>query len=147
MHDHLGGLPPKVKLKEEKKLAEALNAASLQGLLASAHDLSEGGLAQALVESVSRFQVGARIFIDELVETNNISKTAALFSETQARVLVSVGREDDVKFIGLCEQRGIPVTRIGVTDTEPTLEIQHIASWPITDLKSASEATLPELFA
>jgi hypothetical protein len=61
--------------------------------------------------------------------------------------LVSVGREDDVKFIGLCEQRGIPVTRIGVTDTEPTLEIQHIASWPIADLKSASEATLPELFA
>ncbi|MEY4451528.1 MAG: hypothetical protein RLZZ380_649 [Actinomycetota bacterium] len=147
IHDHLGGIPPKVKLQEEKKLAEALNAASLQGLLASAHDLSEGGLAQALVESVSRFQVGARIFIDELVETNKISKTAALFSETQARVLVSVGREDDVKFIGLCEQRGIPVTRIGVTDTEPTLEIQHIASWPIADLKSASEATLPELFA
>jgi phosphoribosylformylglycinamidine synthase II len=147
IHDHLGGLPPKVKLQEEKKLAEALNAASLQGLLASAHDLSEGGLAQALVESVSRFGVGARVYLDELKADNKISTTAALFSETQARVLVSVGREDDVKFIGLCEQRGIPVTRIGVTDTEPTLEIQHIASWPIADLKSASEATLPELFA
>ena len=146
IHDHLGGLPPKVKLKEEKKLAEALNAASLQGLLASAHDLSEGGLAQALVECVSRFGVGARVYLDELKADNKISTTAALFSETQARVLVSVGREDDVKFIGLCEQRGIPVTRIGVTDTEPTLEIQHIASWPIADLKSASEATLPELF-
>jgi phosphoribosylformylglycinamidine synthase len=147
IHDHLGGLPPKVKLKEEKKLAEALNAASLQGLLASAHDLSEGGLAQALVESVSRFQVGARVYLDELKADNKITTTAALFSETQARVLVSVGREDNVKFIGLCEQRGIPVTRIGVTDTEPTLEIQHIASWPIADLKSSSEATLPELFA
>jgi len=147
IHDHLGGLPPKVKLKEEKKLAEALNAASLQGLLASAHDLSEGGLAQALVESTTRFNVGARVYLDELKADNNITTTAALFSETQARVLVSVGREDDVKFIGLCEQRGIPVTRIGVTDTEPTLEIQHIASWPIADLKSASEATLPELFA
>jgi phosphoribosylformylglycinamidine synthase subunit PurL len=146
IHDHLGGLPPKVKLQEEKKLAEALNAASLQGLLASAHDLSEGGLAQALVECVSRFGVGARVYLDELKADNKISTTAALFSETQARVLVSVGREDDVKFIGLCEQRGIPVTRIGVTDTEPTLEIQHIASWPIADLKSASEATLPELF-
>ncbi|MFM2025216.1 MAG: hypothetical protein RLZZ56_1229 [Actinomycetota bacterium] len=147
IHDHLGGLPPKVKLQEEKKLAEALNAASLQGLLASAHDLSEGGLAQALVESVSRFGVGARVYLDELKADNKISTTAALFSETQARVLVSVGREDDVKFIGLCEQRGIPVTRIGVTDTEPTLEIQNIASWPIADLKAASESTLPELFA
>jgi phosphoribosylformylglycinamidine synthase len=146
IHDHLGGLPPKVKLKEEKKLAEALNASSLQGLLASAHDLSEGGLAQALVESVSRFGVGARVYLDELKADNKITTTAALFSETQARVLVSVGREDDVKFIGLCEQRGIPVTRIGVTDTEPTLEIQHIASWPLADLRAASEATLPELF-
>ena len=109
--------------------------------------LSEGGLAQALVECVSRFGVGARVYLDELKADNKISTTAALFSETQARVLVSVGREDEVKFIGLCEQRGIPVTRIGVTDTEPTLEIQHIASWPIADLKSASEATLPELFA
>jgi phosphoribosylformylglycinamidine synthase len=147
IHDHLGGLPPKVKLQEEKKLAEALNAASLQGLLASAHDLSEGGLAQALVESVSRFGVGARVYLDELKADNKITTTAALFSETQARVLVSVGREDDVKFVGLCEQRGIPITRIGVTDTEPTLEIQNIASWPISDLKSASEAILPELFA
>jgi phosphoribosylformylglycinamidine synthase len=59
----------------------------------------------------------------------------------------NLGREDDVKFVGLCEQRGIPITRIGVTDTEPTLEIQKIASWPLAALKAASEATLPELFA
>ncbi len=147
IHDHLGGLPPKVKLQEELKLAQALQAASVQGLLASAHDLSEGGLAQALVESTTRFNVGARVFLDELEEKNKISKTAVLFSETTARVLVTVGREDDVKFVGLCEQRGIPITRIGVTDTEPTLEIQNIASWPLATLKAASEATLPELFA
>jgi len=146
IHDHLGGLPPKAKLNKEIELAEAIQAASLQGLIASAHDLSEGGLAQAIVESCLRFNVGARIYIDEIVEQNNITKTAALFSETQARMLVSVGREDDVKFVGLCEQRGIPITRIGVTDTEPTLEIQHIATWQLADLKAASEATLPDLF-
>jgi len=147
IHDHLGGLPPKAKLNKELELAEALQAASLQGLIASAHDLSEGGLAQAVVESCLRFNVGARIYLDELEEKNNINKTAALFSETQARILVSVGREDDVKFVGLCEQRGIPITRIGVTDTEPTLEIQNLATWQLTDLKSSLDATLPELFA
>jgi hypothetical protein len=52
--------------------------------------------------------------------------------------MIALGREDDVKFSGLCEQHGIPVTRIGATDTEPTLEIQHIASWPIANLNSAS---------
>ena len=47
-----------VNLSEEKALAELLHGASLQGLVASAHDLSEGGLAQALVESSLRFGMG-----------------------------------------------------------------------------------------
>ena len=145
VHDHLGGNPPKLELKKEKELAEALNAASEQGLLASAHDLSEAGLAQAVLESSLRFGVGARIFLDELKETYNLDDTAALFSETTSRVLVSVGREDDVKFVGLCEARGIPVHRIGVT-TGTTLEIQGIANWPLAELAKAHGETLPELF-
>ena len=146
IHDHLGGVPPKVDLKKEHDLAAALNAASEQGLLASAHDLSEGGLAQAVAESCFRFGVGARIFLDELKADYNIDDTAALFSETAARVLVSVGREDDVKFVGLCIARGIPVHRIGVTDGT-NLEIQGIANWELADLAKAHQATLPELFA
>ena len=146
IHDHLGGVPPKVDLKKEHGLAAALNAASEQGLLASAHDLSEGGLAQAVAESCFRFGVGARIFLDELKADYNIDDTAALFSETTARVLVSVGREDDVKFVGLCEARGIPVHRIGVTDGT-NLEIQGIANWELAELAKAHQATLPELFS
>jgi phosphoribosylformylglycinamidine synthase len=71
-------------------------------LLASAHDLSEAGLAQAVVESTLRFGVGARIWIGEIMERDGVDATAALFSESTGRVLVSVGREDDVKFVGLC---------------------------------------------
>jgi phosphoribosylformylglycinamidine synthase II len=48
VHDHLGGRPPVVDLEFEKRLAELLHGASLQGLVASATDLSEAGLAQAL---------------------------------------------------------------------------------------------------
>ena len=70
----------------------------------------------------------------------------ALFSESTARVIVSVGREDDVKFVGLCEARGIPVLRIGVTDASGQLEIQDLATWNIQDLRNSHAATLPELF-
>jgi hypothetical protein len=69
-----------------------------------------------------------------------------LFSESTGRVLVSVGREDDVKFVGLCEARSIPVLRIGVTDNSGELEIQDVATWQLNDLSGAHEATLPELF-
>ncbi len=146
IHGHLGGRPPKVDLAFEKQLAEAIAAASEQGLIASAHDLSEGGLAQAVVESSLRFGVGARIWISEICERDEVDRTSALFSESTGRILVSVGREDDVKFVGLCEARGIPVLRIGVTDSSAHLEIQDVATWPLADLRNGWSATLPELF-
>jgi phosphoribosylformylglycinamidine synthase len=146
IHSHLGGRPPKVDLAYEKKLAELLHGASLQGLLASAMDLSEGGLAQALTESVLRFNMGARVWLTEICERDGVDRTAALFSESTGRVLVSVGREDDVKFVGLCEARGIPVLRIGVTDDTDELAIQDLATWKLDDLRTPWVNTLPELF-
>jgi phosphoribosylformylglycinamidine synthase len=147
VHDHLGGRPPKVDLAQERALAELLHGASLQGLIASATDLSEAGLAQALTESVLRFNMGARVWISEIMERDGVDKTAALFSESTGRVLVSVGREDDVKFVGLCDARSIPVLRIGVTDNTAELEIQDVATWKIDELRAPWEATLPELFS
>jgi phosphoribosylformylglycinamidine synthase len=146
LHNHLGGKPPVVNLTEEKALAELLHGASLQGLVASAHDLSEGGLAQAIVESSLRFGMGARFWLNEITERDQVDLTAALFSESTGRVIVSVGREDDVKFVGLCEARGIPVLRIGVTDASGQLEIQDVATWNIDDLKHSHSSTIPELF-
>ena len=146
IHSHLGGRPPKVNLAYEKKLAELLHGASLQGLIASATDLSEGGLAQALTESVLRFNMGARVWLTEICERDGVDRTSALFSESTGRVLVSVGREDDVKFVGLCDARGIPVLRIGVTDNTDELEIQDLASWKLVDLRAPWVNTLPELF-
>jgi phosphoribosylformylglycinamidine synthase subunit PurL len=146
VHDHLGGRPPVVDLEFEKRLAELLHGASLQGLVASATDLSEAGLAQALTESVLRFNMGARVWISELCERDGIDRTSALFSESTGRVLVSVGREDDVKFVGLCDARNIPVLRIGVTDNTGELEIQDLATWKLNELRTPWVATLPELF-
>ena len=146
VHDHLGGKPPVVDLDFEKRLAELLHGASLQGLVASATDLSEAGLAQALTESVLRFNMGARVWISELCERDGIDRTSALFSESTGRVLVSVGREDDVKFVGLCDARNIPVLRIGVTDNTGDLEIQDLATWKLEELREPWAATLPELF-
>ncbi len=146
IHDHLGGKPPIVNLEHEKALADLLQGASLQGLVASATDLSEAGLAQALTESVLRFNMGARVWLSEICERDGVDRTAALFSESTGRVLVSVGREDDVKFVGLCEARNIPVLRIGVTDNTGELEIQDLATWKLDELRAPWVATLPELF-
>jgi len=151
VHGHLGGRPPAVDLGREKKLAELLHAASQQSLVSSAHDLSGGGLAQALTEGVLRFGVGARVWLREIMERDGVDAATALFSESTGRVIVTVPREDDVKFRGLCEGRGYPVLRIGVSDApgeddEPALEVQDVFTLSLTELRGLSTSTLPTAF-
>ncbi|MCR2826626.1 AIR synthase related protein, partial [Microbacterium sp. zg.Y909] len=151
IHGHLGGRPPKVDLAAEKRLADLLHAASLQSLVSSAHDVSGGGLAQTLAEGVMRFGVGARVWLSEIMERDGVDAATALFSESTGRVVVTVPREDDVKFRGLCDGRGYPVMRIGVTDAPgdgdaPALEIQDVFTVSATELRQRSQATLPAAF-
>jgi phosphoribosylformylglycinamidine synthase subunit PurL len=147
VHGHLGGLPPRLDLAAEKNLAGLMSAAAEEGLVTSAHDLSEGGLLATLAEGVLRFGVGARVWLTELMERDGVDALAALLSESQARVLVSVAREDDVKFRGLCEGRDVPVLRIGVTDAEVDgLEIQDRFTLTHAELRYAHRSTLPERF-
>ncbi|MFD3443705.1 phosphoribosylformylglycinamidine synthase subunit PurL [Microbacteriaceae bacterium 4G12] len=145
VHGHLGGRPPAVDLPTEQALAALLAAANSQNILASAHDLADGGLAQALAESVLRFGVGARVALGELMERDGVDATTALFSESTGRMLVAVPREDDVKFRGLCEGRGYPVLRIGVTDGAD-LEVQGLFTVSADELRATSRAVLPAVF-
>ncbi len=151
VHGHLGGRPPAVDLAAERRLAELIQAASQQELVSAAHDLSSGGLGQALAEAVMRFGVGARVWLREIMERDGVDAATALFSESTGRVIVSVPREEDVKFRGLCEGRGYPVRRSGVTDPaadgdEPALEVQDVFTLTVPELRAISQATLPAAF-
>jgi len=146
VHGHLGGRPPAVDLPREKALAELLAAAAHEGLLNAAHDLADGGLATALTDGVLRFGVGARVYLDELLERDGVDLATALFSESTGRVLVAVPREEDVKFTRLCEGRGYPVLRVGVTDTGGALEVQGQFEVPLDELQSTSRGTLAAHF-
>jgi phosphoribosylformylglycinamidine synthase len=121
-------------------------AAARDGLVTSAHDVSTGGLIQTLVEGVLRRGVGARVWLSEVMETHGIDITEALFSESVARMVVSVAREDDVKFRGLCEGRGVPVARIGVTDTSAKgLDVADQFSFTLEELDNLHRGTLPRV--
>ena len=149
VHQHLGGRPPVAVLDDERALAELLHAGTQGGLISGAVDLSEGGLAQALADGALRFGVGARVWIDEIVSRDEVDDTAALFSESQARVLVAVPHEEEVKFRGLCSGRGFPVLRIGVTDgvgPDAVIEVQDRFTLALAELRGASQETLPSRF-
>ncbi|MCD0485394.1 phosphoribosylformylglycinamidine synthase subunit PurL [Streptacidiphilus sp. ASG 303] len=138
-HDHLGGLPPKVDLERERLLAEILIAASRDGMVDAAHDLSDGGLAQALVESCLKGGRGARIVVPQ-----GTDPFVLLFSESAGRAIVAVPRSEELRFTDMCGARGLPATRIGVVDGD-TIEVQGQFSVSLDELRTAHEATFPAL--
>ncbi len=146
IHQHVGGMPPEPNLGAEKALAGLMVVAARDGLVTSAHDVSTGGLIQTLVEGVLRRGVGARVWVSEIMEGGGIDITQTLFSESVARMVVTVAREDDVKFRGLCEGRGVPVARIGVTDlTSQALDIAEYFQLSIDELVQLQRRTLPDV--
>jgi phosphoribosylformylglycinamidine synthase len=142
VHGHLGGRPPAVDLAAERRLAEVTRAAADDGLIAATHDLSEGGLAQGLVELCLISAAGARVELPD-----DLDAFVGLFSESAARMLVAVPAGAAAAFRARCEQYGQPWTRLGLlTPTTPTLEVVGIATLPLEDLRTSWEGTLSALF-
>jgi phosphoribosylformylglycinamidine synthase II len=141
-HNHLGGQPPRVNLVRERILASVLTEAGEHGHLSSAHDLSDGGLAQALVETTLRYDKGANITLPE-----GLNPFVALFSESTARALVSVPRGHEKAFTALCAQHGLPATVIGSVDGRSrALDVRGQFTISLDELRSAWKGTLPALF-
>ncbi|MFL6075369.1 MAG: phosphoribosylformylglycinamidine synthase subunit PurL [Mycobacteriales bacterium] len=139
VHRHLGGAPPRVDLEAERRLAEVLLAASRLGLAHAAHDLSDGGLAQALVESCLRYGVGARITLPA-----GADPFVLLFAESTARALVAVPPAAELEFVTRCLRAEVPHTRIGLVDADSAaLDVADQFTIPLTELRVAHESTLP----
>jgi phosphoribosylformylglycinamidine (FGAM) synthase-like enzyme len=139
IHDHLGGLPPAVDFAAEQALAGLLRRAIAEGLVASAHDLSDGGLAVALVESALSDDVGATVELDDVADGDPF---IALFSESTARVLVTVAEADHEAFVQLAEDAGVELASIGRTGGSD-LAVAGQFSVSIAALRADWEVTLP----
>ena len=140
IHDHLGGRPPAVDFDHEKRLADLMIRSSRRGLLRSAHDLSDGGLAQALVECSLRNGLGVDIGLPI-----DADPFVALFSESTGRVLVSIMPDLTEELESLCAEAEIPVTRLGLVGPKEGAEL-HIAgqfTLPLDRIRGAWSSTLP----
>jgi phosphoribosylformylglycinamidine synthase subunit PurL len=137
-HEHLGGRPPAVDFDAERQLAILVNAAASAGVLASAHDLSDGGLAVALAEACLHGGRGCAVALPGDAFT-------ALFSESAGRALVSVvpGREQE--FAALADEHGVPATVLGVAAGE-TLTVEGTFEIPVAELRQVWTGTLPAIF-
>lgn len=116
-----GGQVPTVDPARNRALYTRLADAIAQGLVASAHDCSDGGLAAALAESAFAGGLGMEIDLAPLAPLDNIS---ALFSESQGRLVVTVPQDKAAAFEATLQ--GSPTIRLGqVTNNDRFLIHAH----------------------
>jgi phosphoribosylformylglycinamidine synthase len=107
-------------------------------VVTGAHDLSDGGLAQALVESTFARDIGATVSLASVAADSFV----ALFSESTARALVTTTDDRADALVELAGRHGVPLTRLGRTGGD-TLAVEGVFDLPVAEAKAAWRATLP----
>lgn len=106
-HSDASGYPG-VDLELEVRMQDLCRRAIRAGLVASAHDCSEGGLAVAIAESAITGKIGAKI--DGPLPTR---WDAALFGEGQSRIVVSLAQSEAAQLQSMAVDLDVPVTHLG----------------------------------
>jgi phosphoribosylformylglycinamidine synthase len=137
----LGATVPTVDAKSALERYESLFDAIDQRLVASAHDVSDGGLGVALAETAFAGDLGMEIDLERLGTPNNV---VALFSESQSRIVVTVPEPRAEAFEALF--RGQSCHRVGTVTADKRLRVRRGSATcveaGIDDLKAAWKRTL-----
>ena len=146
-HFHMEkGRPPQIDLEKEKRVQKLCLKAIGEGLLLSAHDISEGGLALCLFECAfhSSNKIGCAVHLSD-----NIRADSLLFGETQSRILVTTPSHHLSRLLDLAKDVGVVARKIGETGGTK-IEIGHQNETLINlDIQTAFKAwkqAIPELF-
>ena len=121
IHDVVAGAPPRIDLERERAVIAALLEGIGEGVVRSAHDCAEGGLAVALAECAigdREAMLGAKV---DLAAWNALPPRAVLFGEAQGRVVVST--PEPARVIAIATSRAVPAFEIGRVTDEPRLRI------------------------
>jgi phosphoribosylformylglycinamidine synthase II len=138
VHEHLGGAPPQVRLDAERALSRLVRQAAHEQLLTSAHDVSDGGAAQTLVEAALMNGIGARVRVEG-------DAFAVLFGESTARAVVTCPDRGIDRLLTIADDAGVPVTRLGRTGGD-ALVVDQLFTIGLDELRAAHESVFPALF-
>jgi phosphoribosylformylglycinamidine synthase len=149
-HDTVAGRPPEIDLEEARRLVDFLVASAAADLTSSAHDVSEGGLAVALVESclaADRAAEGGPVGLEAAVDAGKAGATGVLFGESQSRVVLSCPGAAAPALRELAEGHGVPLARIGtVGERDGRFRLAagpRSVDLPVAELARTYEEALP----
>jgi phosphoribosylformylglycinamidine synthase II len=144
IHDTVTGKPPALDLELERKVQSVCLEAVRQGLAASAHDCSDGGLAVTLAESCLQGQRGAQVTLPE----SAVRLDAQLFGESPSRIVISARPEHAARIQELAAQAGAPVSVLGTVGGK-TLRVtaggKRQIALPVEEIERIWRGALPAL--
>jgi phosphoribosylformylglycinamidine synthase II len=141
VHGVIAGAPPAIEIADELQVHGALLDAIEAGLVKSAHDCSEGGIAVALAESAIVGGLGATVALDD-----DLAPVYSLFSETQGRIVLTCAEADAEALTDLFVAREVPFSVIGEVTGE-RLVIEDKVDASLEQLRAAWIPTLERLVA
>jgi phosphoribosylformylglycinamidine synthase len=140
----LWGYPPELDLEKEAALQKAVIALIQAGLVESAHDCSDGGVAVALAEKAFPKGVGARVNLPP----NELPAEFVLFGEDASRIVVSCDPADVGRIQEIAEEHGVAADIIGNTIPERleiSLDGRVVLSTAVSELSAAYEGALESI--
>ena len=142
------GAPPVLDYGKEKAVQDAVRALIRMGLVQSAHDCAEGGLAVTLAESAIAGDAPIGVEVD--FGSTGLRADTLLFNESQSRIVISVKKQNAAAALALLEWRGIPVRKLGGVVKSDKLAITadgETYSWQLAELNAAWGDTLGALMS
>jgi phosphoribosylformylglycinamidine synthase len=154
IHGHEAGVPPELDLDLELNVQRLTLAAIRRGLIQSAHDTSEGGLAVAIAESCIVGKIGASLELKpSMTSEKGVRLDAIMFGETQSRILVSTKAENLDALQKMAQTVGVPLTVLGnvggdhLTIHLPGQQPRLLVSSSVNELEWAYRGALPRLMS
>ncbi len=147
VHGVEAGVPPRIDLDGEKRLHTLLLECIGEGMLASCHDISDGGLAICLAEKCIFARQGALVLLNTADFPGELPLSATLFGEAQGRVVATVRTEKQYNKLKVrAEQLGIRAAWIGTVGGDNLRIAQGAADYidlPITQLSEVYSNAIP----
>ncbi len=136
----VSGRPPALDLEKEAGLIALLVEASARGILTSAHDCSDGGLAVALAESAMAGDCGFTVSLPD----GELAPHLVLFSESASRAVVSVDPAKAGELESLAARHEVPFARLGETGGA-VMKVEGVLELPLAEASEVYESAIPAL--
>jgi phosphoribosylformylglycinamidine synthase len=131
---HRGGTLPALDPAHHLKVADVVRQLVIGDVVAGIHDVSGGGLGVALAEMAAKSGIG--------VSVARVANAAELFAEGPSRVVVCVDPESMGIVENICEQSGVPISRIGVAGGD-RFSVKGLVDLPLSEVIDAWTNHIP----